>query len=173
MSPWHHAPGHIHFTVPPFHSPIVSSCRHVTRRPCHWATIPPCHLPHRPTVPPATPSHRGTCHTVSPCHLPHPPTEPPATPSHRPTCHHHAATVSPWHLVRHRDSVPSSYRHVTFDTSAYRRTPTHLAYFTTHLTFVNNTSVPSDTVCFFFTLWSVAKHSHDLFNGFFRRSMGF
>ena len=26
----------------------------------------------------------------------------PATPSHRATCHKHAATVSPWNLVRHR-----------------------------------------------------------------------
>ena len=103
MSSWLHAPAHSHFTVPPFYSLIVILCRHVTRRPCHRATIPPCHLPHRPTVPFATPSHNGTCHTVSPCYSPHCPIVPPVTPSHRGICH----TVSPCHLP-HRVTVPSA-----------------------------------------------------------------
>ena len=165
MSLWFNAFGHRHFTVPPFHCPIVPPCRNFTRRRGHRANNLLCDLKHRSTVPAATPSHRATWDTVQPCHMPHRPIEQLSTlskrptvppfhrltvpPSHRSTCNYHAATVSPWHLVRHCGSVPPSYRHVTFDTSAYLRTPTHLSYFSTHLTFGNNTSVPFDTVCFF------------------------
>ena len=113
-------------------------------------------------------------------------TLPPATPSHRTTCHQHAATVLPWHLVRccdtwcaavtpgappcHRTAVPAPYRH---DTSTYIRTFTHLAYFTTHLTAVNHNSVHPDTVWRNLTIWYVAKNSHDYFTGFSRRTIRF
>ena len=88
-------------TVRPIHRSFVSPCRHVTRRSYHRATIPPCHLLHRPIVPPATtmppPCHCATwCATVTP------------------RCHHAA--------------VPPPYRH---DTWAYLSKPTHQAYFTT------------------------------------------
>ena len=87
MSLWLHAFNHGHFTVPPFYSFIVNPWRHVTKRPCHWATIIPCHLPHRLTMPHATLSDCGTCHIVSPCHLSHRFTVPLVTPSHRGNCY--------------------------------------------------------------------------------------
>ena len=133
MSPWLHAPGHRQFTVPPFHRPIVTPCRHVNRRPCHRATIPPCHLPHRPIVPPAIPSHRGTCHTVPPSHLPHRPTEPPSTPSHRPTVP--PATIMPqpcrrdiWCATvaacrRRTDTSPLKHRHTFVHPRTWHTSP--------------------------------------------------
>ena len=58
-------------TVSSFHRFSVPLCRHVIKRPCNWATITPCHLPHHPTVPPATnmpqPCRRETWYdTVTP-----------------------------------------------------------------------------------------------------------
>ena len=148
MSPWHHTPGYKYFTLQPYNNFNVPPCSHATKRSCHRATIPMYHLPLLPTVLPVTLSYRGTFHTVLPSNQPQRPTELPATSSNRPTSHYHFATMSPWHLVRHRGSVTLSYRHVTFDTSAHSRTPTHLASFTRYLTFVNNTFVFSDNVCF-------------------------
>ena len=127
--------------------------------------------------------------TVSPSQHP---SLPPATPSHRTTCHQHAASVLPWHLVRccdtwcaavtpgtpawhlvrHRATVPSCHRHID-TTSAYLHTPTHLEYFTTHLTAVNHNSVHPDTVWRNLTIWYVAKNSHDYLTGFSRRTKEF
>ena len=66
-------------------------------------------------------------------------------------------------------AVPPPFRH---DTSAYICTLTHSAYFTL-LTFFNHTYLPPNTVWRNSAILSLAKISHDYFNGFSRRSMGF
>ena len=65
---------------------------HVFMVQCTW--LPPIH---GATIPP---SRNHT--TVAPSNYF---TSPLATPSHRATFHEHAATVSLWHLVRHRDTT--------------------------------------------------------------------
>ena len=77
-----------------------------------------------------------------------------------------AIEAPPWH----RAAGPPPYRHPT---SSYLRTPTHIAYFTTHLTAVNHTTVPSDIVSRNFTIWPVAKNSRDYCNGNCRRTISF
>ena len=91
-------------TLTPTYRPFVFPWCHVTRRPCQRAIIPPCDVPHRPTVSSATtmlqPCRRATwCATVAPA------------------CHRASwsATVTPpCHLVRHSDTtVPPCRRAAT------------------------------------------------------------
>ena len=132
--PCHYGSMHLVTTtaVRPFHCPSVFPCCHVIRSLCHRATITPCHLPHHPTVPPATNMPQPCCHetwcdTVTPpCHRATS-VQPGTQPYH---CATWCATVPPGRPPCHRAAVPPPYRH---DTSAYLCTPTHL-------TAVNHTS---------------------------------
>ena len=154
---WLHGPGHHDFSVQSFSRFSVPPCRHVTRRPCHRTSIPPCHLPHNPTEPPAT-NMPEQCRRDTWCATVPPP------------CHHRA-TVPPvaplWHYCA---PVPPPYRN---DTSTYFCTPTHLAYFTTHLTAVNHTSVPPELSDAISPYGLLLIKSHDYFNGFSRKTMSF
>ena len=184
---------------------IHPRCCHVTRRPCHRATIP--HAP---------------CHTIQHCHQPHHLTVSPATKLPQP-CRSDSwcaaviagvpplhlvrrrdiwcATVTPggatwhlvrlrdtwfgdvtfgappWHLVRHPDTwcvfvAPNTppLHHASFAAAGLL---CYLAYFTTNLRAVNNIFVPHDTVSRNFTIQSIARNSHEDFNGFFKMSIGF
>ena len=85
-----HGSMHLVTAILPCHHSLVRLFLRAATSPSHLATchiFPPWHLPHRPTVAPATPFHRATCHIVPLCHLPHRPTVAPATPFHRLTCH--------------------------------------------------------------------------------------
>ena len=164
--------------------------------PMHRAIIPPSFrvsVPSRDqkTVLPSDHSIYPRCHLVRhfanrfaimptsapPCHLP--PTRRnrvSVTPGAPPW--HHRSTMSSaaplWHLVRHHVTVPTClrratvppYRHITFDISIYLRTPTHLAYFTTHLRPVNYTSVPPDIAGRNFTIWFISKIAMTTLIGF-------
>ena len=71
-----------------------------------------------------------------------------------PPCHRQAVL-----LPRYRNIIVPLCRRRT-DTSAYLRTLTHLTYFITHLTGVNNTSVVHDIVLRNFIMWSVSKNNY-------------
>ena len=78
---------------------------------------------------------------------------------------------------RRRASVPPPCRLVAavstdkthWHTSVHSRT-WHISPRTWHLSII---PLPRDTVCRNFTIWSVAKNSHDNFNKFTRRTIGF
>ena len=113
--------------------------------------VPPWH--HRVTLPPGAPPRHHSA----------------TVPSGAPTRHHPASVPHGARSRHYRATVLAPYRH---DTSTYLRTvTTHIAYFTTHLTAVNHTSVPSDIVWRNFTILIVAKNSQDYCNGIFRRTI--
>ena len=176
MSLWFNAFGHRHFTVPPFHCPIVPPCRNFTRRRGHRANNLLCDLKHRSTVPAATPSHRATWDTVQPCHMPHRPIEQLSTLSKRPTVPpSYRPTVPPATTMRQpcrRDiwcaTVAACRRrtdtsHLTHQhTSVHPRT-CHTSARTWHLAIIPPYLL---TPSVFFTIWSVAKIAMTLLMGF-------
>ena len=170
-----------HFTVPLFHRPSVSLCRHVTIRPCYRATIPPSHgATWCATVPPGAPP----CHLLPtrPNRVSVTPGEPPwhycaAVPPRAPPWHNRSTMPSgapSWHLVRHHVTVPTCrrratvppYQHATCNISIYLCTPAHMAYFITHLTPVNHTFVPPDIAGRNFTIRTISKIAMTTLIGF-------
>ena len=114
-----------HSIVSLFHRAATSPEDRANEPPSHLATChtdPPCHLPHRPTVAPATPFHRATCHTVPLSHLPHRPTVPPATTMPQP-CRRDiwCATVSA--CRRRTDTSPLTHRHTSVHPRTWHTSP--------------------------------------------------
>ena len=155
--------------TPPHHRVTFSFSLHVSEPTRNQEIVPPGH---HHSLPFDTPSNRATCHTHAATvslwnlvrHLVRhrDTTVPPGVPpwNHRTTV---PPGAPPCHLVRHRAAVPPPYRH---DTSAYLRTPTHL-------TTVNHTSEPPDTIWRNFTIWSVAKIAMITLLCFRRRTIRF
>ena len=81
-----------------------------------------------------------------------------------PPCRHRASVPPPCRLVA---AVSTDKTH--WHTSVHSRT-WHISPRTWHLSII---PLPRDTVCRNFTIWSVAKNSHDNFNKFTRRTIGF
>ena len=150
MSPCTWSPPLYRATISPSVCATVPLRNQETVASSHYLTLPPATSTYHSTwcatmTPPfhratwcttmTPPFHRATwCTTMTP-------------PFHRATW---CATVTPLFLfaaVRHRR---------TDDTSAYIRTPTHLAYITLHLTAVNHTYWHSDAVSQFVLLVKIA-----------------
>ena len=151
LLPRHHAPSNSHTTtylehhaiIPPYTHSFCTQYTHATSYHNTFVHPKPRHsLPAKSIRPPTWNTHvfvtQYTWHSIEP--------------SHCATWHLRAATVPHWHLPplhRHRAAVPRPYLH---DTSVYFRTPTHLAYFTMHLTPVNHISIPINAVLRDFTI---------------------